>query len=57
MSHNHMCCVILSELYFGAGSLDGVKAMTNVLSLEEEFYLAWEILIFHLGDKEHIASL
>ena len=37
-------------------SLDGVKATPNVFYLEENSDLAWEMLCFHLGDKQHIAS-
>ena len=48
--------LILSEQYFSAGSLDGLKATPNMFSLEEKSDMSWEILLFHLGVKQHIAS-
>ena len=56
MAHNHMCCLKLSEVSDGADSLDGIKSTPNGFSLEEKSDLVWEILLFHLGDKQHIAS-
>lgn len=55
MAHIHCCCLKLSEQEFGAGSLEGMKATPNVFSWEEKSDLAWEILRFHLWNKQHIA--
>ena len=46
-----MCYLILCEQKFGAGSLHGLKATPA-----PNFDLAWEILLFTLEDKQHIAS-
>ena len=40
MAHIHMCCLILSEQHFGAGSLGGLTANPHVFSLEEKSDLA-----------------
>ena len=49
-------CLILSNQYMGEGSLDNLKAMPKVFSLEENSDWAWEILLSNLGYKQHIAS-
>ena len=40
MAHKIMCYLILSEQYFGAGSLEGLKAIQNMFFLEDKSDMA-----------------
>ena len=51
-----MCGLLLFEPWDIAWIFHHLKGTPNVFSFAENAEVAWEILLFHIRDKKHIAS-